>query len=126
MPRLLRRTPLQPPTTETGHDAVRGFHQPGILAQSAGAIEKLRAAGQSSGFGSRFQDGLNDTAGPCQSGVAERRDLHPAQDDSDVVGFQWWMPKIVHTISDNMLTIDEPDHTRLRAIVDEAFLPGRA
>jgi cytochrome P450 len=32
-----------------------------------------------------------------------------------------WVAKIVRTISDNMLTIDEPDHTRLRAIVDEAF-----
>ena len=42
-------------------------------------------------------------------------------DDGDAVGLRWWMPKIVRTISDNMLTIDEPDHTRLRAIVDEAF-----
>ena len=31
------------------------------------------------------------------------------------------MPKLVATIAKNMLTMDEPDHTRLRSIVDEAF-----
>ena len=31
------------------------------------------------------------------------------------------MPKIVRTIANNMLSADEPDHTRLRSIVDEAF-----
>ena len=31
------------------------------------------------------------------------------------------MPRLVSTLADNMLTMDEPDHTRLRGIVDEAF-----
>lgn len=31
------------------------------------------------------------------------------------------MPGIVRTIANNMLSMDEPDHTRLRSIVDEAF-----
>ena len=31
------------------------------------------------------------------------------------------MPKLIGTIANNMLTMDEPDHTRLRDIVDEAF-----
>jgi cytochrome P450 len=43
------------------------------------------------------------------------------QDDGDVVGFRWWMPSIVRTIANNMLSTDEPDHARLRGIVDEAF-----
>jgi cytochrome P450 len=38
-----------------------------------------------------------------------------------VAGFRWWMPRIVGTLVNNMLTMDEPDHTRLRSIVDEAF-----
>ncbi|QOG19255.1 MULTISPECIES: cytochrome P450 [Bradyrhizobium] len=38
-----------------------------------------------------------------------------------VAGIRWWMPKLVTTIANNMLTMDEPDHTRLRSIVDEAF-----
>src|SRR5690242_21778315 len=38
-----------------------------------------------------------------------------------VTGLRWWMPKLVQTLASNMLTTDEPDHTRLRSIVDEAF-----
>ena len=36
-------------------------------------------------------------------------------------GLRWWMPAFVGTLANNMLTMDEPDHTRLRGIVDEAF-----
>ena len=38
-----------------------------------------------------------------------------------IAGLQWWMPGILRTLANNMLTFDEPDHTRLRSIVDEAF-----
>ena len=38
-----------------------------------------------------------------------------------VAGIRWWMPRLVQTLASNMLTTDEPDHTRLRSIVDEAF-----
>src|SRR6478735_1248904 len=43
------------------------------------------------------------------------------KDGGVVAGFRWWMPRIVGTLVNNMLTMDEPDHTRLREIVDEAF-----
>jgi cytochrome P450 len=38
-----------------------------------------------------------------------------------LAGLRWWMPASIATIASNMLTMDEPDHTRLRQIVDEAF-----
>jgi cytochrome P450 len=38
-----------------------------------------------------------------------------------LVGLPWRMPKLIGTVANNMLTMDEPDHTRLRSIVDEAF-----
>jgi cytochrome P450 len=38
-----------------------------------------------------------------------------------LAGLRWWMPKFIATLANNMLTMDEPDHTRLRSIVDEAF-----
>jgi cytochrome P450 len=38
-----------------------------------------------------------------------------------LAGLPWWMPKSVAAFANNMLTMDEPDHTRLRGIVDEAF-----
>ena len=43
------------------------------------------------------------------------------RDDGGIAGFQWWMPGILRTLANNMLSMDEPDHRRLRDIVDEAF-----
>jgi cytochrome P450 len=43
------------------------------------------------------------------------------RDDGTIAGFRWWMPKILLTLSNHMLSMDEPDHRRLRDIVDEAF-----
>jgi cytochrome P450 PksS len=41
--------------------------------------------------------------------------------DGRIAGFQWWMPGILRTLVNHMLATDEPDHKRLRDIVDEAF-----
>src|SRR4029453_5847302 len=38
-----------------------------------------------------------------------------------VAGLRWWMPGWLRALAVSMLTMDEPDHTRLRNIVDEAF-----
>ena len=38
-----------------------------------------------------------------------------------LAGLRWWMPARVRTLANSMLTMDEPDHTRLRDIVEEAF-----
>jgi cytochrome P450 len=43
-----------------------------------------------------------------------RKDGRPA-------GLRWWMPGWIRSLAVSMLTMDEPDHTRLRSIVDEAF-----
>ena len=43
------------------------------------------------------------------------------REDGNVAGVQWWMPGIVRTLANSMLSMDEPDHKRLRDIVDEAF-----
>src|SRR5260221_186707 len=39
------------------------------------------------------------------------------KDDGTVAGFRWWMPGIVRTLANSMLSMDEPDHKRLRAMV---------
>lgn len=40
---------------------------------------------------------------------------------SGVAGFAWWLPKSIRTLANNMLQKDEPDHRRLRKLVDGAF-----
>lgn len=45
----------------------------------------------------------------------------PMRKNGVVAGFRWWMPKSITMFANNMLTSDEPDHTRLRSAVDEAF-----
>jgi cytochrome P450 len=41
--------------------------------------------------------------------------------DGGLAGLRWWMPAFVRTLANSMLSMDEPAHTRLREIVDEAF-----
>ncbi len=41
---------------------------------------------------------------------------------SKFTDLQWWISQIFRAPADNMLSKDEPDHRRLRGIVDEAFL----
>ena len=43
------------------------------------------------------------------------------KDDGAVAAMRWWMPRILRVLTNHMLTVDEPDHARLRGIVDEAF-----
>jgi len=38
-----------------------------------------------------------------------------------VAGLAWWMPSSLKLITNNMLLKDEPDHRRLRKLVDQAF-----
>lgn len=40
---------------------------------------------------------------------------------SGVAGMKWWMPKSLRRLTGNMLAKDEPDHRRLRKLVDQAF-----
>jgi cytochrome P450 len=43
------------------------------------------------------------------------------KDDGAVAGLRWWMSGIFRSFTKSMLSVDEPDHTRLRGIVEEAF-----
>jgi cytochrome P450 len=53
--------------------------------------------------------------------LQDRKTFTLRKDGGAIAGLRWWMPGILRTLANNMLTTDEPDHTRLRGIVDEAF-----
>jgi cytochrome P450 len=36
-------------------------------------------------------------------------------------GMRWWMPRTLRVLAENMLSHDNPDHRRLRKLVDQAF-----
>src|SRR5947209_3781288 len=38
-----------------------------------------------------------------------------------LAGMRWWMPPTLRVLSENMLGHDDPDHRRLRKLVDQAF-----
>lgn len=40
---------------------------------------------------------------------------------SGIAGWQWWMPQSLRLLTNNMLLKDEPDHRRLRKLVDQSF-----
>ncbi len=44
-----------------------------------------------------------------------------ASSSSGVAGLHWWIPRSIRLLANNMLTNDEPDHRRLRKLVDQAF-----
>jgi cytochrome P450 len=43
---------------------------------------------------------------------------------SSVLGF-WWAPRMLRVLGQNMLTLDDPDHRRLRKLVDAPFRRDR-
>lgn len=61
------------------------------------------------------------TQAACASMLKNADDFTVRQGDGSVAGMKWWMPRILDSLTRNMLSVDEPDHARLRRAVDAAF-----
>ncbi|MEM1365837.1 MAG: cytochrome P450 [Pseudomonadota bacterium] len=61
------------------------------------------------------------TQAACAAVLKNSTDLTVRQGDGSVAGMKWWMPRVLDSLTRNMLSTDEPDHTRLRRAVDAAF-----
>ena len=88
----------------------------------AAGIAKLRAAGpimqvQFPIIGKTWITTTGDLAGR----VLKDSETFTMRKGGKVAGLRWWMPGWIRTLAVSMLTMDEPDHSRLRSIVDEAF-----
>jgi cytochrome P450 len=99
------------------------FSSQSYFRNPAAAIEKLRSAGpvvevQFPIVGKVWTTTTQDLADRI---LKDNETFTLRRDDGIVAGFRWWMPGILRTLANNMLSMDEPDHRRLRDIVDEAF-----
>ncbi|WP_046866889.1 cytochrome P450 [Microvirga massiliensis] len=61
------------------------------------------------------------TTGDLAAAVLKDSETFTMRQNGSVAGLRWWMPGWIRTLAVSMLTMDEPDHARLRGIVDEAF-----
>ncbi|WP_119391827.1 cytochrome P450 [Taklimakanibacter lacteus] len=88
----------------------------------AAGIEKLRASGPV--VAARFPiigPVWITTTHELANRVLKDSETFTLRRNGRVAGLRWWMPGLIRAVADNMLMMDEPDHTRLRSIVDEAF-----
>jgi cytochrome P450 len=53
--------------------------------------------------------------------ILKDNDTFTMRRDGTLAGMRWWMPRSIRSLAVSMLSMDEPDHSRLRGIVDEAF-----
>jgi cytochrome P450 PksS len=99
------------------------FTSQDFFRDPAAAFEKLRAGGpvvevKMPMIGQVWTTTTQEMA----SRVLKDNDVFTLRkDDGAVAGLRWWMPGIFRVFAKNMLTVDEPDHSRLRGIVEEAF-----
>jgi cytochrome P450 len=99
------------------------FTSQDFFRDPAAAFEKLRAAGPVVEVKLPMigQVWTTTTQEMATRVLKDNRVFTLRKDDGAVAGMRWWMPSIFRVFAKNMLTVDEPDHSRLRGIVEEAF-----
>jgi cytochrome P450 len=99
------------------------FASQNYFRNPAAAMEKLRAAGPvvEVHFPIVGKIWTTTTQALADQVLKDTETFTVRKEDGTVVGLQWWMPGVVRTLSNSMLSMDEPDHKRLRDVVDEAF-----
>src|SRR3979409_1493649 len=99
------------------------FASQSFFRDPAAAIERLRASGPvvATKFPLVGRVWITTTYETTAHVLKDSATFTLRKEGGALAGLRWWMPKFVATLANNMLTMDEPDHTRLRGIVDEAF-----
>src|SRR6476646_40522 len=99
------------------------FTSQAFFRNPAGGIERLRALGPV--IATRFpivgKVWITTTYESTARVLKDSETFTLRKEGGGLAGLRWWMPSFVGALANNMLTMDEPDHTRLRGIVDEAF-----
>lgn len=99
------------------------FASEAFFRDPASAVATLRAAGPA--VATRFpvvgKVWVTTTYEATARVLKESTTFSLRKDNGEVAGLRWWMPASIARLASNMLTTDEPDHARLRGLVDEAF-----
>jgi cytochrome P450 len=98
------------------------FTAPDYLKDPAAKLKELRAAGplvevRFPIIGKTWITTTNELA----SRVLKDNATFTMRQNGVLAGLRWWMPPSLRALAVSMLSMDEPDHSRLRGIVDEAF-----
>src|SRR5436190_18549542 len=99
------------------------FSSQSYFRNPAAAIAKLRSAGpmvevQFPIVGKVWTTTTQDLADRI---LKDSETFTLRRDDGIVAGFRWWMPGILRTVANNMLSMDVRAHRRVREIVEEGF-----
>jgi cytochrome P450 PksS len=99
------------------------FASEALFRDPAAAVAELRASGPivKSRFPIIGTVWITTTYEAASRMLKDSATFSLRKESGSPAGIRWWMPKSIVTLASNMLTMDEPDHTRLRSIVDEAF-----
>src|SRR5260370_31246927 len=99
------------------------FTSQAFFQNPAAGIEKLRACGPvvETRFPIVGKVWITTTYESAARVLKDSETFTLRKEGGGLAGLRWWMPAFVSALANNMLTMDEPDHTRLRGIVDEAF-----
>jgi cytochrome P450 len=103
--------------------ASQNFASQDYFRNPAAAIERLRAQGPvvRVNFPIVGKVWATTTQALADRVLKDTETFTIRKDDGTVAGMQWWMPKVIRTLANSMLSMDDPGHKRLRDIVDEAF-----
>jgi len=99
------------------------FTSQDFFRDPAAAIQRLRAAGPVVQVKLPIMGRvwMTTTQEMASRVLKNNQEFTLRRDDGAVAGLRWWMPGIIRAFTKSMLSMDEPDHTRLRGIVEEAF-----
>jgi cytochrome P450 PksS len=99
------------------------FTSPDYFRNPAAALEKLRSRGPvvEVSFPIVGRIFATTTQALADRVLKDTETFTIRRTDGQVAGMRWWMPPMIRTFANSMLSMDEPDHKRLRDIVDEAF-----
>src|SRR5262249_16720345 len=99
------------------------FTSQDFFRDPAATIEKLRAAGPVVEVTLPIMGRvwMTTTQEMASRVLKDNRVFTLRKDDGAVAGLRWWMVGIFGSFTKSMLRGDEPDHTRLRGIVEEAI-----